>query len=285
MKVAHLIMAYKNPAQLERMIKAMDHPDFYFFIHLDKKISIDQFIYLKELDRVKFINTRVLCNWGGFSFVNAILTSLEEILSTQPRFDFYNLMSAQDYPIKPITEIYNFYKENVGKSFVSYREDGDQSWWAHAVTRFEMYHFTDLSFKGRYFIQALLNKFLPKRKFPVPLKLYGSSISSWWSISHEAAKYYVDYMNQNSKLKDFMKYTWGADEFLAATVLMNSKINNQIVNNNLRFITWQDGLANPRVLISADFEAIKKSDKLFARKFDDTIDSKILDLIDQENLK
>ncbi|PWS29221.1 glycosyltransferase [Pedobacter yonginense] len=285
MKVAHLIMAYKNPAQLERMIKSMHHPDFYFFIHLDKKIDIAPFIYLQNLEHVKFIENRVLCNWGGFSFVNAILSSIEELLVTQQQFDFYNLMSSQDYPIKPVSHIHNFYQNHVGKSFVSYDEESDKTWWAHAVTRFQMYHFTDLNFKGRYFIQALMNKYLPKRKFPLPLKLYGSSISSWWSISNEAAHYLVNYMKKSAKLKKFMRFTWGSDEFIIATVLMNSDLQKTIINNNLRFITWEDGSANPRILTINDMESIKKSDKLFARKFDILVDDKVLDSIDLENQK
>lgn len=280
MKVANIIMAYKNPAQLERMIKSMDHPNFYIFVHLDKKIEIEPFEYLSKLDRVVFIKNRTLCNWGGFSFVNAIFNCLEEVLDLEEGYDFYNLLSGQDYPIKPMEDISRFYENNQGKCFISYDEDHEKDWWKHAVTRFENYHFTDLTFKGRYFIQGLITKYLPKRKFPIDLQLFGSSISTWWTVSPGCASYMVDFMKENKKLKKFMAYTWGADEFLVASIVMNSPFRDQVINNNLRYITWVDGIANPRILIEGDLDGIKESDKLFARKFDIVIDEKVLDEID-----
>src|SRR4051812_30076421 len=112
MNVANIIMAYKNPAQLERMIKAMNHTSFYVYIHIDKKIDIAPFLYLANLERVEFIKDRRLCNWGGFSFVKAIFASLEEVVNAPVSYDFYNLMSAQDYPIKPMDEMAAFFERS-----------------------------------------------------------------------------------------------------------------------------------------------------------------------------
>ncbi|WP_421943917.1 beta-1,6-N-acetylglucosaminyltransferase [Pedobacter sp.] len=274
-------MAYKNPMQLERLLKSMEHPDFYLFIHLDLKIEKADFQYLVNLPRTYFINNRVLCNWGGFSFVKAILSSLSEVLDSDLKFDFINLMSAQDYPIKPINQIHNFLNQNKNKCFVSYDDDPEKKWWNHASKRSELYHLTDLNFKGRYFLQNFINKFLPKRNFPLSIELYGSSDSSWWTITSDCATYIVNFMEQNKELYKFMKYTWGADEFLIATIIMNSPFRSIVVNNNLRLIKWQDGLANPMILTIEDLPMIKNSDKLFSRKFDDKVDEKILNELDK----
>ncbi|MBC7416698.1 MAG: glycosyltransferase [Pedobacter sp.] len=281
MKVATLITAFKLPLQLERMLKAMEHPDFYFFIHIDKKIDITLFTGLANLPRVTFIVNRVLCNWGGFSFVNAYLTALEEILESGEKFDFYNLMSGQDYPIKPMPQVAQFFAAHLGKNFISYDEEHEKDWWAHAVTRYEMYHFTDLKFKGKYFVQRILNTVAPKRKFPLPIKLYGSSDSSWWTITEESAKYLVDFRHKEVELFKFMKYTWAPDEFLIATILMNSPFKHDVINNNLRLISWQEGIANPKILKIEDFETLANSNKLFARKFDANVDEEILAKLDE----
>jgi len=275
MRVANIIMAYKDPKQIEKMIKAMDHPDLYFFIHLDQKIAMEPFEYLGKLNRVSFINKRTICNWGGFSFVQAVISALEEVLNSTQKFDYFNLMSGQDYPIKPVQQFVSLLKENDGKSFISYDEDHQKDWWSHAVSRYQDYHFTDLSFKGRYFFQRMANAVMAKRKFPLPLKLYGSSISSWWTLHATCAKYLVDFANREQKLKKFMKYTWGADEFFYATILMNSPFKNSIVNDNLRMIKWEEGSANPVILKQKDLNSIITSDKLFARKFDINVDHKI----------
>jgi len=77
-----------------------------------------------------------------------------------------------------------------------------------------------------------------------------------------------------------MNYTWGADEFFYATILMNSPYKDSIVNDNLRLIKWAEGSANPVILKQKDLNSIVASDKLFARKFDVSIDDGILNQID-----
>ncbi|WP_316833081.1 beta-1,6-N-acetylglucosaminyltransferase [Pedobacter aquatilis] len=280
MKIAHIITAYKNPEQVSKLIKALDHPDFYFFIHLDKKIDRSKFDFLGEYERVVFIKDRVLCNWGGFSFVNAILNSIREVLADAAKFDFINLLSGQDYPIKPVKDIYSFLNNNIGKCFLSYDTDPNHQWWKHAIKRTELYHFTDISFRGKYFVQGLLNKYLPVRKLPVPIELYGNNDSSWWTLSPDCCAYVLDYVATHRRLTKFMKYTWAADEFFITSIIMNSPFKDKVINNNLRYITWSVGLPNPHILTLNDLKDIKQSDKFFARKFDTTVDASIFDAID-----
>ena len=53
-----------------------------------------------------------------------------------------------------------------------------------------------------------------------------------------------------------------------------------MVNNNLRYIDWKEGRSNPTILLTKDFEKMKQSDNLFARKFDMHVDEFILDQLD-----
>jgi len=281
MRVAHIIMTYKNPYQLERLIRRMNHPQFDIYIHLDKKVDIAEFAYLKNIEQVVFIKNRRVCNWGGFSFVKAITESVREILSQKVNYQFINLMSAQDYPIKPVETIYQFFLRRMNKSFISYEESNDCEWWGHAVTRYELYHFTDINIKGRYLVQGFLNRIAPKRQFPIDLQLYGSAVSSWWTITSDCAQYIVNYLDENPRLLRFMRLTWAADEFLYASIIMNSPFKNQVVNNNLRYIEWEDGKPNPKILNTTDINVLKNSDHLFARKFDTAVDIEILDELDK----
>lgn len=284
MKVAHLIMVHKYPQQLEELIRALDHPDFYIFIHLDKKIPMASFTYLGTMPRVTFIRDRGISNWGGFSFVECVLASLKEILKHPLHFNFFNLLSGQDYPIKPINQIADFFKENLDKCYISFDKEHQKEWWSHAVTRYEHYHFTDKTFKGRYVVQWILNKLLPKRKFPLDIKLFGSSDSSWWAISKDAVQCIVDFTEQEKKTMKFMKYTWCADEFFFATILMNSRFKHTVVNNNLRLINWKEGSPNPIILSHLNFDEIKNSEKFFARKFDMDVDYDIMKKIEKDLL-
>ena len=283
MKMAHLIMVHKNPSQVKRLIDTLAHEDFDFYIHLDKKADMDEYAHLAAIPRVKFIEKRHWVRWASYRFTEAILQGVREILATDEQYDFINLLSGQDYPIKPVESIYNFFARHIGCSFLSFEREGS-SWWSHAITRVEQYHTTYFNFKGQYKLQAIANNVLPKRKFPLPYTLYGGPYGSWWTMSNDCANYLIEFIDKNSKLRRFTQFTWGSDEFLISTILMNSPYKDRIVNDNYRYIDWSQGGANPKSLTVADANKLAHSHKLFARKFDINQDAEILDLIDQSLL-
>jgi len=280
MRIAHILIAHKNPSQLERLIKKMQYPEFDFYIHIDKKVDIQNFLYLKDIARVFFIEKRIKCSWGGYSTLQAMLTSLEEVLDTNIQYGFYNLLSAQDYPIKANDIIHDFLQKNADKSFIYYELENESNWWGSAVQRFQKYHLTDFNFTGKFVVEKIINKLLPRRSFPLPLKLYGGSKASWWTINKENAIYLISFLRKERELGNFLKFCWGTDEFVIPTILMNSNLKDKIVNNNLRYIDFPEGSANPKILLSDDINELLRSDMLFARKFDIELDSEILDKID-----
>lgn len=284
MRVAHLVMTHKNPAQLIRMVSRMIHPDFDFYIHVDNKVNIDDFNLVLKLPNVTFIKNRINCNWGGNSLLTGIVSALNEIFSKKESYDFINLLSGQDYPLVPPAAIHHYLNTRKGNNFISFDPHRDTLWWKEAVLRYEKYHFTDVNFKWKYGIQKIFNNILPNRKFPIYKELYGSSNSSWWAISIDCAKLIAHELTKNKKLINFIKYSWGTDEFVVATIIMNSEFKDSTINNNLRYIDWSEGKPNPKILGMQDFDSIKESNMLFARKFDIQIDNKVLHQIDQELL-
>ena len=77
----------------------------------------------------------------------------------------------------------------------------------------------------------------------------------------------------------FFKYVWGADEFIFSTVIYNSPYTAH-VRENLLYLDWTEGKANPKVLTVADLDVLIHSEKWFARKFDADIDSAVLDRLE-----
>src|SRR5580765_6877274 len=126
MKMAFVIVAYKDPSQIERLIKKFSRPENDFYIHLDKKINISNFSYLEQLGQVYFIKSRVKVNWGGFGVTAGILNSLDEILKKGKNYDFISVVSGQDYLIKPIDKFYSFLENNLGKNFIFFEDPGDK---------------------------------------------------------------------------------------------------------------------------------------------------------------
>lgn len=286
MRIANIIIAHKNPVQLERLLKAMYHSDFDFYIHLDKKFSIEPFDYLSELPQVNFIKERMVCNWGGFSLVETAIRSIDEILQTGIKYDFINLLSAQDYPLKSTHEIYDFFSRRLGQSFISFDSSNDTVWWREAEQRYTKYHLTDINFKGKYFIEKMINKVLPERKLPLSIgRLYGGNRSCWWTLSLECALYILNYFKTHPKLVRFLKFTWAADEFIIPTLLMNSPLKDKIIAENYRYMNWTYGQPHPKILTLTDYQDLSASTMLFARKFDDSVDKHILDKLDLNRIK
>ncbi len=276
-------MVHKNPDQVERMIRALSHEDFDFYLHIDAKAEMSDFVHLAALPRVYFIKKRFWVRWASYRFTEAIMQGVREILTTPREYDFINLLSGQDYPIKPVGDIYNFFARHVGFSFLSFEREGS-NWWSHAIQRVEKYHTTYFDFKGQYKLQAIINGLLPKRKFPLPYTLYGGPNGSWWTMGTDCATYLIDFIDKHTKLHRFSQFTWGSDEFLIATILMNSPLKDRIVNNNYRYIDWSEGGANPKTLTITDAPKLRQTQKLFARKFDTDYDDEILNVIDDSLL-
>ncbi|MBC7901846.1 MAG: glycosyl transferase [Gemmatimonadaceae bacterium] len=277
MRIAHLIVTYTNPLQTERMIRRMQHPDFDFYIHVDKKIDIKSHLYLAKLPQVYLIQDRTKVVWAGFNTVSATLTAVEEIMRSGRKYDYIHLMSGQDYPIKSADYIHSFFQQNNGREFLEF-EHFDK-WSDESYPRIRQYHLINYKFPGRYYLQWLMNRLLPTRKAPVKLEYYGSSM--FWALTPACLEYVVKFMKTNPGFKRFMKFTWGSDEFLFQTLVLNSGFHRNVVNNNLLFLDRDKGASHPNILTFRHLDAILDSDKLFARKFDLATDSTIMDAIDQ----
>ncbi len=258
------------------MIRNMMHEDFDFYIHVDKKYDINPHLFLKTLPNVYFINNRINVKWAGFNTVIATFECIKEVVATGKKYDFINLLSGQDYPLKPAQQLLSFFKENEGKEFISYRDIKND--WKEGLIRMERYFLSNHNFKGKNLIERAINFAMPTRKIPHNLHPYGKSM--FWMLSPEAAMHVVETVESDKKLMRFFSLCWGSDEFVFQTILMNSSYKDKVVNDNYRYIDWSLGGANPKILDETDFEPIKQSNKLFARKMDKIKSSKLMDLID-----
>ncbi len=274
MRIAHLILAHTNPKQLERLLNAMKHPKFYFYIHVDKKQNIDAFEYLLEIQNVFLIKKRTKIYWAGYGTIQATLNGFEEILPED--YDYINVISAQDFPLKNSEFIYNYFKERNGKEFITCESIEDE--WSEAAPRVKNYHFINWRIPGKFKMEILANKILPKRTFPLKnFEIVGRA--NWFSLTQNAAKYIVDFLENHPTIIHYFKYCWGADEFIFSSILYNSPFKKNIVDN-LVYVDWSQKLAHPKVLDTSDFEDLKKTEKLFARKFDMSKDVKIFELLE-----
>ncbi len=276
MKVACLIVTYTSAKQTKRLVERLNNGQFHFYIHLDKKVDIKTHQELFDIPNVFFVKDRVDVRWAGYSTVQAAFNGIKQITDSGIQYDFINLITGQDYPIKSAEHIIQFLETNIGKQFIEYKDF--ETDWTEAQSRVERFHFANLKVPGKYRLEALINYFTQKRKIPGNLHMYG--VSTFWTLSPDCARYVVDYVEEKKALKRFLEYTWGSDEFIFQTVLMNSHYQNSIVNNNYRYVDWSAGGSRPKFLKTEDYERIIKSDALFGRKFNIELDENILDMVD-----
>jgi hypothetical protein len=276
MRIAHLIITYTSASQTERMIRRMQHPDFDFYIHVDKKLDIGAYLFLANIPQVYLIRNRTDVIWAGYSTIEAILQSVKEIFASGRRYDYVHLMSGQDYPIKPAAFIHEFFVEHEGKEFMQF-EHFDK-WSTECYIRIKQYHFTNYRFPGRYYLQRLMNRLLPSRVSPVALEYFGSSM--FWALTPASLQYVIDFMEKNVKFRRFMRLTWGSDEFLIQTLVMNSHFSPRVVNDNLLYLDWDLGTPHPNIITNRHFQALTSSPKLFTRKLDIQTDPAIFDRLD-----
>lgn len=279
MRFALLIITYSSPKQTKRLVESLNNGEFDFYIHVDKKMDIKTHHDLFDIPNVYFVENRIDIKWAGFTTVEAALSGIRFIAATGIKYDFINLITGQDYPIKSASYISNFLKQNIGKEFIYYKHFEKE--WEEAKSRVEKYHFTELPFRGKHRLAFLVNALTPKRKFPVNLELVGKE--TFWTLSLECATYVVNYIDSNKRLKRFLRYTWGSDEFIFQTIIMGSPFKEKVENKNYRLINWPEIGARPNTFVTKDFEKIMKSDALFGRKFDINVDEKIFDLLDSAN--
>ncbi len=278
MRFAVLIITYTSAAQTKRLIQRLNNGRFDFYVHVDKKIDIGTHKEIFDLPNVFPVHKRMDIKWGGYTLVEAILSGLNEIEKSGKEYGFIKLLSGQDYPIKSTRDIIAFFEENKGKEFLYFQNFKKE--WPDAMGRVEKYHFTDFTFRGRHQLERVVNLMTPKRKLPLDLELYGKE--TFWLLSPEVAFYAKNFIESNPKLQRFMKLTWGCDEFIFHSVILNSKYKDRVVNYNCHFVNWpRPGADRPNFFHADDLDRILDAKGLFARKFNIDIDGKILDLLDE----
>ena len=280
MKLVILIAVHKNPQQVNRLMRALKHPDITIYLHIDKKSRISAGEFLPE---AKIIRNNTSVYWSTYSQVQATLNSLREILEREQTFGYLAFISGQDYPVMTASEILASVKDHQGKELIGH-VILDQNGWYKARTRFERFHF--ISFRnplvrsfGRV-ITYFCDGFGWKRKFYKGMIPYGGS--SWWTLSKDCIEYILSFTDSHKGYIRFMKKTVHPDEMFFQSLIMNSPFKDRAENNYLRYIEWLKvkGNKSPIVLTVKEFPTIISSGMHFARKFDIQTDEKILDMID-----
>ena len=289
MKHGFLILLHNNYEQVRKLIILLDNENSYIFLHIDKKSNFrdenaSKFVEAVHLARIIFVD-RISVQWGGYSQVQATLNLLKK--ANEYDLDYYHLISGGDFPLTSWKAFDDFFKKRKGVQFVSYVPEQYQQNFQKRVKYYWLFQekignpkrairqknvyviFLLLLQRVLVFAQKVLGVDRRKRNEDVSFR----AGSNWVSITEE----FLDYVISKEKwIKDTFKDTLCADEVFITTLLSNSKFSDK-VQNNQRYIDW--GRGNPYTFRISDYDELMKREELFARKFDETVDSQIIDKI------
>lgn len=302
----YLILAHSRPNQVGRLIGSLNDRDTYFYIHIDKRVDIDDYKAAIDLPNVFFLENRISCKWGDISLVQATLLCMQAVLNDN-RSGSCILLSGRDYPIKTNEQLTAFLKKNAEYDFVELLPIEELWPNGHWKVRTHEYKFDisnkryDLVVIPYFFNWKTLHPFniwrtvkaflhgapnlkliFKKRKFPSYITPFGGS--QWWILKIDTIEKIFAFLDKHP---DYMIYHQNAlcpDEIFFHSILYHFRETNQIkVKPNLTFLNWAtDDAPSPEILGTKDFKKLIQLPEpyFFARKFNAEIDSKILDLLD-----
>jgi hypothetical protein len=275
-RIAYVISAYKYPEQLGRLTRRLSTSTSSFSIHVDRKTLPRVFRAMvaetEDVPNVRFL-PRHVSHWGGFGHVRATLKGLADVIERGVPFDYVVLLTGQDYPLRSATAIEEYLGKADGRSFMNHWPLPHRPWGPRGgFERLQDWHFVTF---------FRIHLALPlRRRLPGGLEPYGGG--AYWCLSRPVAEYIHEFVLQNPAYVRFFEHVLIPDELFFQTIVVNSSLRETIVNDNLRFIDWSREPA-PAILRVSDFPALVESGKLFARKFDSTVDSRILDMLDHHS--
>lgn len=277
MRVAFLIQCHKSPEQVNTLLNALNHKDFDFFIHVDKKSDISDRVDTGENIHLLPDEFRVDVCWGQFSQVEAAVNLLT-YAKAYDDFDYYCQISGQDFPICSPEKIHDFFSAQNGSNFIHLSES--RHWGAEKPTSFdkraEVYYPEFLMTRGtlpkllraayKVATGGFSNTFsVFKRKYTKDKRMHFGSC--WWCLHGEFVNYLLKLLQENPHEVAFYKNVICSDEVFFQTFFMNSPYRDTR-KEDLHYIDWSHGGSSPKTLEADDFTKIINSGKLFARKLE-----------------
>ena len=213
MKQAFLILAHKNLEQVKFLADSIiDAADNSVYIHVDAKsndLYAELALYYSNDCRVTIIGDRQCVYWADFSQVKATLNLLTK--AAQAKYDYFSLISAQDYPIKPLEQFNSFLAKDRGREFIEARIRNNT--WRVKLAHRHIRHprFRKYRYYRYYALLLSLINYRPKQ-YVNQYKIYFGS--QWFTITQDAVSFILKFVESNPGfMADFASSTCGDEHF------------------------------------------------------------------------
>lgn len=304
MGFVYVVLAHSRHRQLLRLLQTIraSSPSAAILLHYDAKATLPDRALLDAVN-VRLIEPRISVQWGDASQVDVLLTCTAYAVSNFD-FEWLTIISGQDYPVRPLSIVEAELRNSRFDAFVKAAPDAQyrsryylRYWplphfrythrlpgWMHSSLRWMRFQLNQrqplLQIKGGTRGTPLrLGLFSPKHPFDQNFICHKGS--DWFTLSHRAATYLLDFSLTNPAVLRHYRHTFVPSESYFQTVLWNAK-DLKICDDHRRFILWDETkLSHPKTLMIKHFDAMISSGKDFGRKFDMDVDAEVLDRLDE----
>lgn len=308
MKICYIIQTHKNPEQIYRLVKVIKESSsqsHILILHSPINSELDPNIF-KEFSDVNVLNNSYPIRLGDFSLAQSYLDAINWFFENKIEFDWLINLSGQDYPTQPIVQIEQFLTQTNYEGFMQYfdvlspknpwslkqgyeryfyqywRSQGYLLNWQKILLKplKDLVNSTQELIKLETSYSMMIGIKNNSNPFENNLVCYGGSF--FMTLSRKCVeflyKYYKDI--ENVELVDYYKKTFLPEESFIQTVLVNTNLF-KLSNNNHRYIDYSNSrYGHPRIFTCQDYPLLTNEKIHFARKFDITQDSQILDMLD-----
>ncbi len=274
-KHAYLILAHGQYELLHLLVSSIDDPRNDIYIHLDIKAGeIPSHIQTSQA-RLTWIPRRLDVRWGDVSIAEAEY-ELFAVAQAQGKYAYYHLLSGVDLPLKSQDYIHEFFAQHAGKEFVGYYHGEDlEASLLRKVRRRHLFpkHFRGkgLSFQMRRVIRALYLKLQEQLGITRNDNIDFHKGTQWVSITDALVR---ELLEHRDEILSLYRGSFCCDEVFIQTYLASSPLSANIYDIDdeargcMREIGWADGVLTD--FGSEDLEKFRKSEALFARKFNES---------------
>ena len=274
---AHLVMVHNNPGQFTRLLRAADHPENLFLLHVDAKSAAPIHQAAAELaaahPNILIMPARDV-RWASWSVINTTLTAIRILLEANQDWIYFSNLSGQDFPLRPQQEILAELKTDPSRNYVEYFDPLAE--WVDGAKRIRLIRLEPP------FMKSGVN--LPKLRWDRWQRYLGNTRYFGGSSYFTLNRPFCEHMMSSPRLAAFEKYfrlTYATDEMYMQSFILDSPFGDSVVNANRRLIDFSEGTPRPRTWTMAHRDTLLASDAFYARKFDPVVDEKIIDLLEQ----
>ncbi len=316
MKIAFLILNHRGPAQLVRLLTTLRSQlqDSPIVVHHDvfNNNEVSRAL-IESIDNVHLLTSENRVTWGDFSLVDVCSWSLRW-MRENIEFDWIVLLSAQDYPIKPLANLADDLAKNgteavIGTAPISqlplfkrmqlrrrylyrYRlTPAAQPKWFPRRIQDVLHRITRVSILALNNLQPLIKIYrLDGSSYRIGWRASNTPFdrswpcwygSQWFALSRRALNYALDYMVDHPELANYYRGTLVPDESILATIINNAP-NLRVANGEVTYTRWANStISHPDIFQAEDFSVLAAAPQYFARKFDMDVDPNILDALDE----